>query len=359
MAKSLSIKWQRIIASDTIKRSSQVIAIANDKVHIFGGEIVPREPVGSNVYANPKITRLPGLKDSSTTTQPASPTSPCPRVGSASATINNTAYLFSGRGGTAMSPISEHGLIWSLNLDTLTWTPLRSSDPSAPYPPARNYHTLTSNSTSTLYLHAGCPASGRLSDLWSFGIPARRWTQLASAPDPPRGGTSIVYAAGKLYRLGGFDGTRELGGCVDVYTPAPDSWDTLPFTDVGPEARSVAGLAAVEVVGRVVLLSLFGERDPSSLGYQGAGKMLADVWAYDVESGVWAEVLQEGDGLPEPRSLEQRHEQLLDKKCLNCHRHRGLVSLFLIFYRDPHLCRVHPSSLHIGLHKKPISKERV
>ena len=32
--------------------------------------------------------------------------------------------------------------------------------------------------------------------------------------------------------------------------------------------------------GATRLVTLFGESDPSSLGHMGAGKMLADVWAY-------------------------------------------------------------------------------
>ena len=42
-------------------------------------------------------------------------------------------------------------------------------------------------------------------------------------------------------------------------------------------------------------MSLFGESDPSSLGHQGAGKMLSDVWAYEIETGKWAQ-LSFGDG---------------------------------------------------------------
>ena len=40
----------------------------------------------------------------------------------------------------------------------------------------------------------------------------------------------------------------------------------------------------------LTLLTLFGERDPSSLGHQGAGKMLGDVWMYDIALATWSEV---------------------------------------------------------------------
>jgi hypothetical protein len=29
-------------------------------------------------------------------------------------------------------------------------------------------------------------------------------------------------------------------------------------------------------------VTIFGERNPSSLGHAGAGKMFGDVWAYDI-----------------------------------------------------------------------------
>lgn len=43
-----------------------------------------------------------------------------------------------------------------------------------------------------------------------------------------------------------------------------------------------------------MLLTMFGECDPSSLGHQGAGRMLGDVWAYDVADDEWRRVEAEG-----------------------------------------------------------------
>lgn len=39
---------------------------------------------------------------------------------------------------------------------------------------------------------------------------------------------------------------------------------------------------------------MLGERDPSSLGHAGAGKMLSDVWVFGLEEGRWIEV---GEGV--------------------------------------------------------------
>jgi hypothetical protein len=102
-----------------------------------------------------------------------------------------------------------------------------------------------------------------------------------------------------LYRVNGFDGEREQGGKVDVLDLEEKVWESVVFEADGvhgPEARSVGALVAVKVKGRDVLVVLFGERDPSSLGHAGAGKMLGDVWAFDVEAGEWARVEPKGDG---------------------------------------------------------------
>lgn len=202
-----------------------------------------------------------------------------------------------------MTPIEEKGDIWEFNPSTGVWTAISPTTATSPYPPARSYHTLTSNGKDTLYLHGGCPEKGRLSDLWSFNLVSRSWTELSAAPDPPRGGTSIAFADGFLYRMNGFDGKTEQGGSVDAYNSETNSWESFEFLadgKSGPVPRSVGALLPVRVDGEVSLVTLFGERDPSALGHQGAGKMLGDVWVFDVKSKVWTEVEGQGD-LPCPR----------------------------------------------------------
>jgi len=107
-----------------------------------------------------------------------------------------------------------------------------------------------------------------------------------------------------LFRINGFDGTKEVGGTVDIYNPEFDCWTSKPFTADGvdgPEARSVGCLLCVKAKGKNYLVTAFGERDPSSLGHQGAGKMLSDVWAWDIKGEKWTKVEVEGDTQPEPR----------------------------------------------------------
>jgi hypothetical protein len=214
-------------------------------------------------------------------------------------------YIFSGRGGADMEPIEEDGAVWGYDPTSSSWTKITPANSSKPHPPARSYHSSASDGQDTLFVHAGCPASGRLSDLWSFNVSTRTWTQAADAPGPNRGGTSLAYSGGKLYRMNGFDGETEQGGSIDIFDIAGNSWSSKTFKadgNDGPEARSVAVLLPVHLGRKDKLLTLFGERDPSSLGHAGAGKMLSDVWIYDISEDWWTQLHPEGsDGTPASR----------------------------------------------------------
>jgi hypothetical protein len=319
--------WKKLAATAAIQRSSQTLAVIADKAYIYGGELRPREPVDSDVYAfrldpgrsfdlslpyHPSpacpVSRL--MYRAGTPNTRVSPISlstsfkPQPRVGAASTALNGKLYIFSGRGGGAMAPIEELGSFWVLDPSSNSWSQLTPKDPVAPFPAGRSYHAVTNDGDDTIFLHAGCPEKGRLSDLWAFCVSARQWQELLPAPDPPRGGTSIAYAEAKLFRMNGFDGRTEQGGALDIFDRANSSWSTVTYKAdgvSGPAPRSVSCLLPVKVEGRWTLLTIFGERDPSSLGHQGAGKMLADSWIFDIETEVWKELQIDGDGRPAAR----------------------------------------------------------
>lgn len=254
--------------------------------------------------------------------------SPSPRVGSATTALNGKIYLFSGRGGEAMAPIEENGCLWVLELSNTTWSRIspkttahNSNAKAQTHPQARSYHCMTNDGKDVIYIHAGCPEKGRLSDFWAFRVSTQEWTQLTSAPDPPRGGASMyaklypkassisrlmvsnsTYANGRVFRMNGFDGQQELGGTLEIYDPSSNKWESRRFEpgQNGPGPRSVSTLLALKIDGDPSLITLFGESDPSSLGHQGAGKMLSDVWAYNISSGHWSQVKPQG-GSPDPR----------------------------------------------------------
>lgn len=127
---------------------------------------------------------------------------------------------------------------------------------------------MIDDGSNTIFLQAGCPEKDRLSDLWAFDVNVKMWRSLPAAPDPPRGGTSITYSAGKLYLMNGFDGQKDQGGNVDVFGLGSEVWSTIAYPvdgKKGPEARSVSALLPLEVDSKRHLITLFGEHDPSTL----------------------------------------------------------------------------------------------
>ncbi|CAG8058632.1 unnamed protein product [Penicillium olsonii] len=282
-----------VMENEVLRRSSQVLSVIGDRAYVFGGELRPREPRDNDVH----VVSL-GSGNTTITSEPATSTSPSPRVGTAACTLNGKIYIFSGRGGVAMAPIEEQGAVWEFDPATAKWSLILPADTSAKTPVARSYHCTASDGEDTLYLHAGCPEKGRLSDLWAFSLSRRVWTELSPASDPPRGGASIAFADGRLYRMNGFDGNTEQGGSLDIYSLETASWTShvySPDGKAGPAARSVSCLLPLRLNDRPFLVTLFGEHDPSSLGHQGAGKMLSDIWAFDMERQGWEEVAVHGD----------------------------------------------------------------
>ncbi|RNJ58804.1 hypothetical protein D7B24_004169 [Verticillium nonalfalfae] len=311
----LSAKWLRIASSQRLCRSSQAVSVVDQKTYVFGGELVPRKPIDNqidtvdveNEKGRKKSMQLHAFANRSANptvkTIPAPAEAPIPRVGSPSTTINGNIWIFSGRGGLDMKPVEEQGTLWRYEPGAAKWSSVKPADPAAPYPAGRSYHCVTSDGKSKIFIHSGCPETGRLADLWMFDVEDMTWTELPLAPAPSRGGASIAYADGKLYRVNGFDGINEQGGSLDVFDIPSLSWSTMTYNPdnlEGPEARSVGALLPVMIHGSVYLVTMFGERDPSALGHAGAGKMLPDAWAWDIKEGKWQKLRTPGQ-IPEPR----------------------------------------------------------
>ncbi|ETS74737.1 hypothetical protein PFICI_13221 [Pestalotiopsis fici W106-1] len=297
----LEAQWTQLTANPRLQRSSQCLSVISSQAYIFGGELLPRQPV-SNEF---DVVTLDKNNEAAATTLPVPRgPAPIPRVGSTTATIDGAIYMFSGRGGLDMAPIEEKGSLWRYDPIGSLWELVEPSDPAAAYPPGRSYHASTSDGAKNIFIHAGCPENGRLSDLWSFNIQTKTWTELEAAPSPPRGGTSLAAHEGKLYRMNGFDGKTEQGGALDVYDIAARSWSTISFSPdgvQGPTPRSVSALLVVRINGREHVVTLFGEGDPSALGHAGAGKMFDDVWAFDLVSQKWSKATPTGAQLPAAR----------------------------------------------------------
>ena len=322
----LKAAWQPIVSSVLLPRSSHSLSLVKGKLYIFGGEIEPRKPVDNDMH----VFTLPSSGDDAVdyNTVPArgakgEESVPPPRVGHTAAVIGESIYIFGGRGGKDMQPLAEKGRVWVFNTKFSHWSHFDPVD-STPYPEPRSYHAsvatehpIASSSDytespfgasdldtyGTLFIHAGCPASGRSSDMWAFDVASHTWAQYPDAPGPARGGPSLAFTQNRLYRFGGFDGENELGVQIDYLdilvstfddkggkgemcvSPRTGKWEFLEFPAEGtsPGNRSVAGLQPITTgQGRNYLLLFLGERDPSSSGHEGAGKFWDDVWSFQL-----------------------------------------------------------------------------
>ncbi len=346
----LKAKWTRI-RGPQLPRSSHSLSIVKSKAYIFGGEERPREPVDNHMH----VFTLPSSEHDEVDYQVihARATTdngevPSPRVGHTASIVDDRIYVFGGRGGKEMKPLEESGRVYVYDTKLNSWSVL---DPArgSPYPESRSYHASTStehpfnqrevqtgppadsvasaftknnsNKTQdytenplgesgsgaddhgTLFIHGGCPASGRTADIWAFDIASRVWAQYPDAPGPPRGGPSLTLTRERLYRFGGFDGAEELGGSIQylrltrstfddeggkgelAVSPLNGQWEEVepPSGTAMPGNRSVAGLQPITTgQGRHYLLLFLGERDPSSSGHEAAGKFWDDVWSFQL-----------------------------------------------------------------------------
>ena len=344
----LKAVWTRIPTNTLLPRSSHSLSIIKSKAYIFGGEEKPREPVDNHIH----VFTLPSSEHDEVDYQviPAQANTqnggvPPPRVGHTADVVDDRIYVFGGRGGKAMKPLEENGRVWVFDIRMNQW---RFLDPArGPYPDPRSYHSSTStehplsqlqvptgppsgsvasaftkdpasektdytenplgtsgsgaDDHGTLFIHGGCPASGRVADIWAFDIAARTWSQYPDVPGPARGGPSLCLARDRLYRYGGFDGEKELGGPIQflrltrstfddkggkgelAVSPLTGQWESVepPAGALMPGNRSVAGLQPITTgQGRNYLLLILGERDPSSSGHDAAGKFWDDVWSF-------------------------------------------------------------------------------
>ncbi|PCH34148.1 galactose oxidase [Wolfiporia cocos MD-104 SS10] len=319
------VHWSLLSKSARTARSSHCAsATKSGLLVVYGGELKPRVPVDSAttrtegpIRGSVHVFDTNAPKPWQTLDPQIDPARSVPdaRVGASMVAIDGHLYLWGGRGGVNMAPLAQGDAGWwrgevsigGASPATVVWDKVEAVNPDES-PEPRSYHTAAAYE-GKIYVHAGCPASGRLSSLHSFDVQTRRWQQLASAPEPARGGTSLVAASVKhwgpvLLRYGGFSGYElpSTPGVLDVYSIHEDKWRTVqPAADPvhgHPGSRSVHGFAKFQSsspgLASALAVLFHGERDASSLGHAGAGKFWSDVWllnkdaaAEDGEAG-WA-----------------------------------------------------------------------
>ncbi|KZT39894.1 galactose oxidase [Sistotremastrum suecicum HHB10207 ss-3] len=325
-------RWTLLARSTKLARSSHCLAVSGGKVIVYSGELKPRVPVdaegdlkGATHTFDLQSPEKSWSQTLAASQNPSSATSgphdedhsvPTPRVGAGIATINQDLYVWGGRGGVDLSPLSAYQSgVWKAKIgeNPLKWERLQSQN-EADAPEPKSFHVLVAFE-GQLFIHAGCPEKGRLGTLHSFDPQHLQWRRLADAPEPGRGGTALapVNLGGNdpvLLRFAGFAG-YELGAdhTLDIYHINTDKWSTVvPKPDPAsgyPGARSVHGFVPYhsKQYPDAVAVTLHGERDASALGHAGAGKFWDDVWLLlkDSEGYSWKKVDVSGSEGPEGR----------------------------------------------------------
>lgn len=254
-------RWTLLSNATSLARSSHSVSVTTSGLlTVYGGELKPRTPIdtGSGKEDSPKGSMHVFDLDNNTLSQnwstltPVSPSSegdahgqsvPEARVGATVVRHEDALYMWGGRGGQQMTPFDQRQIgIWKATVERggqdahgILWERIAPlNEDLAPSP--RSYHTAVVHGVSLflmwrksrmpvdadhrihnpqdkLYVHAGCPDTGRLSTLHAFDVKERIWETLTSAPEPGRGGTCLVPATiqGSQDLLLRYGGTRYTG----------------------------------------------------------------------------------------------------------------------------------------------------
>jgi hypothetical protein len=193
----------------------------------------PRSPLGKLFYAFggvgntlPNFPTTPtGLRNDVAVYEPATGWRPVetfgkkppPRAWSSGAydPAGNSLLIFSGyrlgrdqgpgtTGAELFGPTNFTNDLWSLSLDTFTWTRLQ---PSGPRPtPRDNAAVFFDASRGSLVVFGGQGFDRVVNDLWVYSVAANRWTRMVfppGAPVPPGrvGGVSFLRERPRVYEL--------------------------------------------------------------------------------------------------------------------------------------------------------------
>ena len=240
--------WSRVPAerlgdASAIRRSSSlVVKVPHDRnprqdtYYIFGG-------VGNTL---PRFLTTPtGLRNDLAVYDPdtgwslveTSGTKPVPRAWSAGAynPTTNSILIFGGyRLGEGQGPDTTNFFgpanfendLWSLSLDTFTWTRLQ---PQGPLPSGRdNAAAFFDTSRDGLVVFGGQGANGLSNELWFYSVAENRWSQAALAsgspiPRPRVGAVFFVRETGRAFELYLHSGST--GGEAGSTTFLNDLWN--------------------------------------------------------------------------------------------------------------------------------------
>lgn len=199
---------------------------------------------------------------------------PVTHLGNGVGTANGIIYLagggrwFNGQN----RPITVVGDLWVYDPSTGSWSE------KAAMPTARAYPSVASVN-GILYVAGGCAdwdCGQPLKAVEAYNAATNTWKKVAPMRSARRASDFLVAASGKLYAVGGMQGT----GCsfttsVEVYDPSTNEWTELPSL---PESQNGA---AMDVIGNVIYVS--GGNDCNH-----GDAIVGNTEAYDIQTGSWS-----------------------------------------------------------------------
>jgi len=259
-----NIECNCIETSNKLKgRSSHCISVIGDTLYVFGGEIVPREPINSIFYTrnlNDKGNNIWKIVNVHNSNEPIA------RVGHSQTIIGKNIWIFGGRQGCSMSEIPMNDL-WKFDTISNMWEHINSINDNIPE--ARSFHKMISIGNK-LYIFGGCGKSNRLADLHCYDTDLNIWEKL---PQPPvnfigRGGAGFLSSSNdeNLFIVGGFTGSES--NAVMRYNILEKKW-----YEVYKEGNNLIQPFSVTsgITLDKYLIFFGGETNPSEKGHAGAG----------------------------------------------------------------------------------------
>ncbi|KAI5275345.1 galactose oxidase [Aureobasidium subglaciale] len=254
----------RPINDVNLPRVYHSVSEVKGRAYVFGGKTDGDQLADNAMH----MIILPSSGIESTDYQRVEPHSASPpaRYGHSSAVIDDQIYIFGGS--NAQGPLEERGRVWVFDTDTNSWSSLdaavgdapesrvwaaaaANSEPKAehrrtdenvapqyPLDPAKMVPEPLSPSTyGTFVVYGGIVdnEASPSSELWTFDIASRTWTQLPSPP-PPTGSPSITFHNNRLYAVSGtsthhidlsFSGSSCTENPTTGLTPL-SPWSSLP-----------------------------------------------------------------------------------------------------------------------------------
>ena len=172
-----------------------------------------------------------------------------------SAVINGRLYVAAGKDG-----VGPKKTLLIYDSAANGWS--QGADLPANYPAVENPAGVALNGKVYLFGGSTQPFTGAVANAAVYDPATNQWTDLAPMATP-RGGATAQVLAGKIYVLGGMDGTGASLSSVEVYDPANNSWSAGPAMG---KARDNPGSA---VLGGKIYV--FGGRTRFASGGEEAG----------------------------------------------------------------------------------------